>query len=209
MTLLEFEKTINPLSALEIRSELRAWDAISLPEMDGVALMDRVDTKYLLDEGCLLTLLQRIQPEYRILEIDGDRVFRYETLDFDTPQRQCYLQHHNGKLNRQKYRIRKYRDSGRCFLEIKARSSKGRTDKRRMAISTADETLPVAATGPREDGFQPPMSNPRPQMILIAIRYSRDPMTLLICTVLNLNRARCDPMAPPPSAAITTSPKSG
>ena len=124
MTLFEFDKAIDPLGALEIHRELRAWDAISLPEMDGVAFMERVDTKYLLDEGCLLALLRRVQPEYRILEIDGDRVFRYETLDFDTPQRQCYLQHHNGKLNRQKYRIRKYRDSGRCLLEIKARSSR-------------------------------------------------------------------------------------
>lgn len=58
-------------------------------------------------------------------------------------------------------------------------------------------------------GTQFPTSNLSPQRILIAIRYSRVPMTLLICTVLNLNRARCDPIAPPPRAATTTDPKSG
>ena len=138
----EFDQAINPLGASGIRRELDPLDAISLPEMDDAALMNRVDTKFVFGEGCLIELLRRVRPEYRILEIDGQRDFRYETLYFDTSQRQCYLQHHNGKVNRQKYRIRKYQSSGRCFLEVKKKNGKGRTDKRRMAISAVDEILP-------------------------------------------------------------------
>ena len=141
MTFLEFDHTTSPATASEIHHELQPLESISLTEMDSVALMNRVDTKYVLGEDCLLDLLRRIQTDYRILEIDGIRIFQYETLYFDTPQRQCYLQHHNGKLNRQKYRIRKYQSSGPCFLEVKKKTSKGRTDKSRITVPQINGTL--------------------------------------------------------------------
>jgi len=60
----------------------------------------------------------------------------YDTLYFDTPDRQLYREHHNGKLNRMKVRVRHYRDSDDAFLEIKRKNNKGRTVKERRALST-------------------------------------------------------------------------
>jgi hypothetical protein len=60
----------------------------------------------------------------------------YDTLYFDTPDRQHYRDHHNGKLNRLKVRIRRYCDSDDAFLEIKRKNNKGRTVKDRRWLGS-------------------------------------------------------------------------
>ncbi len=116
-------------------------ETISLAEMDAHALMNRVDTKYVLGVNHLQSLLETIEPFYRVLSVDSVRLTPYKTLYFDTPDYKFYLQHHNGKLNRRKIRIRQYQSSGACFLEVKAKNNKGRTDKQRIAIDGFEETL--------------------------------------------------------------------
>ncbi|MEO0529285.1 MAG: polyphosphate polymerase domain-containing protein, partial [Planctomycetota bacterium] len=102
--------------------------------MDGVSLMDRVDTKYVFSAGELATLLPRLIDDYRVLEIDGLRRSLYSTLYYDTPSLDCYHQHHNGKANRRKYRIRTYVSSGDTYFEVKTKTNKGRTVKQRVPI---------------------------------------------------------------------------
>jgi hypothetical protein len=124
---------------------LNRMEPIGLAEMDSVALMDRTDTKYVLSTEHLHALLESVGDDYRVLSIDSVRISPYRTLYFDTPGHECFLQHHNGKLNRRKYRIREYENSGISFLEVKSKSNKGNTKKRRTPIEEFEEPLSLAS----------------------------------------------------------------
>lgn len=106
----------------------------SLETQNTAALMDRIDNKYLINATLFTELLSRLSTDYSILEISGDRSFTYENIYFDSSQRDYYFQHHNGKLNRQKVRYRRYRETNTCFLEIKLKNNKQRTVKSRIQV---------------------------------------------------------------------------
>lgn len=123
----------------------RAFAPISLAELEGARLMDRVDTKFVLPWGDIPGLLDGLGDGYRALEVGGERWAPYTTLYFDTPSRRCYLDHHNGRLNRRKYRMRQYGQSGQAFFEVKLKSNRGRTVKQREPIAAIRTELgPVA-----------------------------------------------------------------
>jgi len=122
---------------VDINHQVAAFTPISLAEMDSVKLMNRVDTKFLIGIYQLNVLLDKALEHYRIVEIDGVRITPYSTIYFDTEDAQMYMMHHNGKLNRYKIRMRSYIDSGISFLEIKNKSNKGRTSKKRIGITPA------------------------------------------------------------------------
>jgi hypothetical protein len=124
----------------ETNQILAGFSPISLEEMDSVKLLNRVDTKFVLSREQLTQILPELSKFYQVLEIQGLRSARYQSLYFDTPKLKYYLNHHNGKPNRFKVRIRKYLDSNLCFLEIKHKK-KGRTDKKRIVISDFEEEL--------------------------------------------------------------------
>jgi hypothetical protein len=105
---------------------------ISLKEMDSVSLMNRTDTKFLLSIEQLNDILPLLAKSYRVLEIEGNRSNRYQTLYYDTSDFFHYLQHQNGKRHRYKIRQREYMESGLSFIEVKEKSNKGRTDKSRI-----------------------------------------------------------------------------
>lgn len=114
---------------------LRDMGPITLDEMRSVRLMNRIDTKYVISDEEVITLLgQAAERGYRVQTIAGRRVARYNTLYFDTAERAMYLAHHNRQLKRQKIRTRQYVESGICFLEIKNKSNRGRTHKLRVEI---------------------------------------------------------------------------
>ena len=119
---------------MEIPSSLlyTGFESISLSEMDGVKLMDRSDTKFLLSEEALFRVFPAFGSDYRILEIEGQRISRYESLYFDTDDLSLYHQHRRGRLPRCKVRIRHYAETGQRFLEVKVKSNKGRTMKERV-----------------------------------------------------------------------------
>ncbi len=97
--------------------------------------MNRIDTKYVLPQRLLAPLLEQAAMNgYRIQQIDGARACRYDTLYYDTPSREMYLLHHDRRLVRQKIRTRTYVESGSTFLEIKNKTNKGRTRKKRVAM---------------------------------------------------------------------------
>jgi hypothetical protein len=111
---------------------LSRFDPISLAQMDGVALLDRTDTKYVLNAGQLYGTLASLTEYYRVLDIDGIRLNPYRTLYFDTADFALYLRHHAGGRNRYKVRSRKYLDTSLSFLEIKRKVNKSRTVKNRL-----------------------------------------------------------------------------
>ena len=124
-----------------INTLLQLFDPISLNEMDQVKLMDRVDTKYAFPISKLGELLPQLISEYRVFEINGVRLPTYRSLYFDDEKFTFYRDHHRGKSNRFKVRIRNYVESGLYFLEVKHRR-KGRVNKKRIQISDFQHVLP-------------------------------------------------------------------
>lgn len=120
---------------------LSRFEPITLEEMDGVKLMNRTDTKFMMSKSDLLDALSQVSSDYRVLEVTGIRASKYETLYYDTKEFFFYLRHHAGKKNRFKVRKRSYVDSNLNFLEVKFKSSKDRTIKDRTKVDGITEPL--------------------------------------------------------------------
>ena len=116
------------------------FSPITLEQMDGVKLMNRIDTKFAFSVSELKDLLPSLQEHYRILQINSTRIPSYESLYFDDLDFSFYHDHHNGRTNRFKVRIRKYVESELFFLELKHKT-KGRTDKKRIVTEGFSDTL--------------------------------------------------------------------
>jgi len=114
-----------------VTEKLKYLDPISLDELSDYKLLNRIDTKYLCNESVLPSILEQAQKDFRVQTIGKKRIFKYESLYFDTPERKTYLDHHQGKRIRYKIRFRNYLDTGDTFLEIKKKRSYTRTDKKR------------------------------------------------------------------------------
>jgi hypothetical protein len=83
-----------------------------------------------------MDVLDRLAPalgrHFDILEIDGKRCFGYRTQYFDTPQ-MCSFRHHvQGRRLRSKVRTRHYLDADICFVEVKLKSLRKVTVKKRL-----------------------------------------------------------------------------
>ena len=109
---------------------------ISLSEMDKVSLLKRVDTKYVVSVKNLSDFLMSITSTHRILEINNKRIQTYETYYYDTSNMDMYIAHHNKKANRFKVRTRQYIESDLLFLEVKNKSNKGKTVKKRIKLKS-------------------------------------------------------------------------
>ena len=116
----------------DINRILNEFEPITLKEMDSVKLMDRTDTKFVFRFDQLPEFLNQLKNDYRILDIKGYRISRYESLYFDTKDFDLYLSHHRGKPRRFKVRFRKYVESELHFFEVKFKNNKGRTIKDRV-----------------------------------------------------------------------------
>jgi len=127
---------------LIINSVLNKLQSHDLLRQSTAALMNRVDTKYLLPQSVFGELLTTLAQEYTVLTEQGRSIFNYETTYFDTEQNHFYLAHHNGKLNRHKVRFRRYVQSNCGFMEVKLKNNKGRTIKNRVPM---DCLLPDAS----------------------------------------------------------------
>ena len=130
-------KSLRALDTMEsqILHLLDQLPPISLDEMKDIKLMNRIDKKYLATIGQLEQLLVMAQGKYMVQQIEGKRYNRYHTIYLDTPDEEMYTMHHNGRLVRQKVRVRTYLDSGDTFLEVKNKNNHGRTKKKRMVVS--------------------------------------------------------------------------
>ncbi len=117
---------------LTVRKRIDQFDTISLKEMDNVKLLNRVDTKYVCSVFKLADFINELSEQYKVLEIDGERMMSYRTKYYDTPDFKMFSEHHNGKLNRYKVREREYVNSNTKFIEIKFKNNKYRTLKSRV-----------------------------------------------------------------------------
>lgn len=140
-TILHCDIANNKTHLTDIQNILSPFSSITLDEMDSVKLLDRVDTKFTFNIRNLPSILSLVQPYYRVLEINGLKSSRYETLYFDTKDFRLYILHHNGKLNRYKVRYRSYIDTNQCFFEVKFKTNKGRTIKDRITRKEIPEEI--------------------------------------------------------------------
>lgn len=118
----------------------KAFEPISLSEMDSVNLMKRVDTKFAISESQFLEVFPDLLKDYKILEVNNCKYSEYESLYFDQPDFSFYKDHHRGKANRMKIRIRKYKNNQLAFLEVK-KKNKGQTIKTRTPSKSWSTSL--------------------------------------------------------------------
>lgn len=118
-----------------MRHLVDTYRPITLEQMSGIKLMNRIDTKFVTTVPRLLLLLEMARDSYRIQETAGKRIIPYSTLYFDSEQLDMYTTHHCGHLPRQKARVRSYTDSQLHFLEVKTKDNHRRTRKKRISLS--------------------------------------------------------------------------
>ena len=152
---------------------------ISLKQMDAVALLNRVDTKFVLTTTQLMTALAQIQPAYWMLSIDGQRLNHYRTLYFDSPDFALYHAHVNERAERYKVRSREYIDSHLAFMEVKHKTRKDRTIKDRIPTTgqvvqlTPDLENWLHQVSPLEGGvLEPKLWNTFTRLTLVSKQYT-------------------------------------
>ena len=112
--------------------KLDQFAPIYLEQLGKAALMDRLETKYIFRRDQILDILSELEAEYRILEIQGQRICSYRTVYYDTADFHFFQQHQNGSGQRCKVRQRTYLDSQNNFLEVKFKDNRKRTRKSRV-----------------------------------------------------------------------------
>ena len=125
----------------DLKSILNSFEPITLKEMDSVQLMDRTDTKFVFKHSQLPDFLEQLTNDYKVLDVNGNRISRYESLYFDTKDFDLYHNHHRGRPSRFKIRFRKYVESELNFFEVKFKNNKGRTIKDRVKQNQIDGSI--------------------------------------------------------------------
>lgn len=114
--------------------------SVSLDQVLGVApLLTRIDHKYVVPMNRLADLVRHFN--LPVLEIGGRRIFRYESVYFDTPEWFTYLAAAHRRDKRLKLRTRTYLDSGVCKLELKSKGYRDQTVKERIDYDMSDRAL--------------------------------------------------------------------
>jgi hypothetical protein len=115
------------------RQLVEGFEPISLDELEeAAALQRRVDHKYLISYEQFAQLAAGMRRDHRVLEIESERVFAYESVYFDTESLRCYEDHIASRRPRFKARSRLYQATGSCVFEVKLKSGDGETDKRHL-----------------------------------------------------------------------------
>ena len=118
-----------------IQDVLASYGSFSLETAEAVKLMQRMDTKYIIPADDAIRLLHDVRQDYHVLEIASQRIGTYTSKYYDTNDRQMFNAHVTGRFPRYKVRERLYSQNGLRFFEVKQKSNKGRTFKRRILIS--------------------------------------------------------------------------
>jgi hypothetical protein len=77
-------------------------------------------------------MVQRLGDEHDVLEIDGERLFDYESVYFDTQGLRCFRDHIEDRRPRFKTRTRCYVTTNDCFFEVKVKDEDDETIKRNV-----------------------------------------------------------------------------
>jgi hypothetical protein len=121
-----------------LAGSIEQFAPISLAEMDAVALLDRMDQKFLITREQLISILHSVEEDYRILTINQKALNAYRTLYFDTADYKLYKLHVNQSAERYKVRLREYMNGHQSFLEVKHKTRKDRTIKNRIVAAESN-----------------------------------------------------------------------
>ncbi|WP_431729444.1 polyphosphate polymerase domain-containing protein [Verrucosispora sp. TAA-831] len=127
------------MSGASVIPVVSAMTPVGLADVLGqAALQTRVDRKYVVPVHALPDLLDRLTAYAQVLEIDGARSFRYESVYFDTPLLASYHCAAYRRRRRFKVRTRTYLDSAQCWLEVKISGARGNITKHRLPYLPQD-----------------------------------------------------------------------
>jgi hypothetical protein len=191
-----------------------AFAPIDLDELLGLAaLQTRIDRKYVLPRVDAERVLASLDPDTRVLEIDGSRGSLYESVYFDTDDLLSYRMAALGRRRRFKLRTRSYLDTGDAYLELKTKGARSATVKERLEydIRHRDELtaagIAYAAPPLEELGLDDP-DRLRPTLVT---RYLRETLYLpgsgsraTVDTELRWEHAAGDALALPELAIVET-----
>jgi hypothetical protein len=164
---------------------------VSLDELDERAsLQRRVDNKYAIDADAFIELVRTLHSDHQVLEIDGRREFRYQSVYFDTPELRCFHDHIDDRRPRFKVRTRHYRDTGKCVFEVKIKRGDGETDKRQIDHDSAADELDNDARECLRAALVDADCEPPEQSLASSLRTSFTRITLAPAT--GVARTTCD-----------------
>ncbi len=126
------ETTASALPMLtDIVAELARFQEISLEKTNqSASMLKRIDNKYVVDKSTLISVLDDLRKQFRILRIDERGIFSYESCYFDDRKR-CFREHQQGRRHRFKVRTRLYVESNKAYFEVKLKGKRGQTEKSR------------------------------------------------------------------------------
>ncbi len=164
-------------------ARLDALPTIDLDTLNtAAALQTRVDRKYILPADDLRVVLRQLPPETRVLEVGGERMLRYRSCYFDTPDLDSFHGAVHARRRRFKVRARTYVDSGDSFLEVKTRGGRSATVKDRVAVTDGglgEIGVRYAAELLRDAGIPDASRLAQRLEPVLETRYRR--VTLLLC----------------------------
>lgn len=144
---------------------LNRFDTVSLDEAIARPLLSRIDTKIVVPVRVLPAILTSLPTNgpsaYRVVDLADELAPAYTTRYFDTPDLSDYLDHHNGRRIRQKFRYRRYHSTNSVFFEVKQRSGANATSKTRIGVGAIpaqlghDEASLIAGLGLSSHGYVP------------------------------------------------------
>jgi hypothetical protein len=183
---------------------------IGLDELNSDAsLLIRRDRKYIVPVSLIRSLVDR--GDLRVLEIEGLRSFRYESVYFDTPDRVSYLAAAHKRRRRFKVRTRSYLDSGLCSLEVKTRERRGLTEKHRRSHEIGKRSCLTKGALEFIDGFETIAPLSRRLEPVLTTRYRRTTLLepssmsrITIDTALECEQADGSSVALPAMAVVET-----
>lgn len=120
---------------------LKSFKSFDLKSLEAANLLERKDFKYCFSINILEEILNEMLAFYEILQINEERCFTYETEYYDTENFDFFIDHHNGKGNRVKARMRHYVQSEMTFVEQKNKNNKAVTTKFRDRIEDKNADL--------------------------------------------------------------------
>ena len=150
---------------------------ISLAALNAkAAMLERLDNKYVVRSPALQAIVADLARSFDVLEIDCQRSFTYETCYFDDADLRSYFDHHQGRRQRMKVRVRRYVDAALCFVEVKLKDKRGMTVKKRMPYApekfgTLDDAALEHVRRSHEAVYGRPFD--RPLAAVLSMRYRR------------------------------------
>lgn len=124
---------------MDLQAILSAAPSIGLSDLHEAALLNRLDSKFIIREEWLEALIGDVLAagEHRVLVVNGQHASQYDNCFYDSEDRMFFQDHTRGRKNRYKARLRRYHSNMSTFLEVKHKTVHGRTVKSRWERTDA------------------------------------------------------------------------